>query len=467
MLFNSLHFLVFFPLVVVIYFALPQRPRRLFLLVASFYFYCVFSIPLSLLLVWSTVLDYTVARIIYRSDRPAVRKAALIASLAGNLGVLCTFKYLDFFNYSITAILGHEPWPVLNLVLPMGISFYTFQTMAYTIDVYRGELEARKSILDVALYVTFFPQLVAGPIMRGKTLLPQFSENHQPNAERILSGVMLCVWGLMKKVYIAEPMGLIVNSVYGTASSPLSPDQFSAAALLIATYAFAIQIYCDFSGYSDIAIGAGRVLGFRLMKNFDSPYLATTIREFWRRWHISLSTWLRDYLYIPLGGSRGSNPRTYVNLTITMLLGGLWHGANWTFVIWGGLHGLYLAGERWLGIDKLDRTKMNWTERWLRGVITFHLVCLAWIFFRCPTAQQAFQVLSRIVTFAEGEGTSLAPLGVLALVVGVQIAKSRVDFSAVALRAPGVARWGVYACLILLVVVLAGSRSPEFIYFQF
>lgn len=467
MLFNSIHFLVFLPLVACVYFLLPLRSRRVFLLAASFYFYCVFSIPLSLLLVFSTVLDYTVARVIEGTRRAGVRKAALIVSMVGNLGMLCTFKYLDFFNLSLASILGFPPWPELHLILPMGISFYTFQTMAYTIDVYRGQLAARKSILDVALYVSFFPQLVAGPIMRGGTLLPQFAEEHHPNSERILSGVMLVTWGLLKKVFVADPMGAIVDQVYGTAAMPASAAEFGSGALLLATYAFAVQIYCDFSAYSDIAIGSGRILGFRLMKNFDSPYLSTTIREFWRRWHISLSTWLRDYLYIPLGGSRGSKLRTYVNLALTMLLGGLWHGANWTFVVWGALHGIYLAGERFLGIDRLDRSKMGLVEKWVRGIIVFHLVCLAWVFFRCSTMEQAFEIIARIVTLADGRGVSHAPLAALAILLAVQIAKYRADFASIALRFPNTTRWALYGCAVLLGIALAGAQSPEFIYFQF
>ena len=467
MLFNSIHFLIFLPLVAVVYFRLGPYQRKVFLLAASYYFYWVFSIPLSLLLVWSTVSNYAAALVIQSSDRPGVRKAALVGGLVGNLGILAVFKYLNFFNHSLESILGVTPWPELSLLLPMGISFYTFQTMAYTVDVYRGHLKAEKSLLDVALYVSFFPQLVAGPIMRGSTLLPQFGERHEPNSERILSGVMLVTWGLLKKVFVADPMGRIVDSVYGPMAAPLPPDQFSSMALLVGTYAFAIQIYCDFSAYSDIAIGAGRILGFRLMKNFDSPYLSTTIREFWRRWHISLSTWLRDYLYIPLGGNRKGNLRTYINLALTMLLGGLWHGVNWTFVIWGGLHGLYLAGERMLGIDKLDRSKMGFAEKWVRGLITFHLVCLAWIFFRCPSASQAFAIIGRICSFEGGERISNMPLVALVMIIAVQIAKHRVDFSGRALQRPNVARWGVYACMGILVIALAGARSPDFIYFQF
>ena len=467
MLFNSIHFLVFMPLVACIYFALPQRPRRYFLLAASFYFYAVFSVPLSLLLVWSTTLDYTMARVIASSDSQRRRKTALIASMVGNLGTLAVFKYLDFFNASLGLVFGEAPWPMLNLILPMGISFYTFQTMSYTIDVYRGQAEARKSILDVALYVSFFPQLVAGPIMRGSNLMPQFAERHEPNSERILSGVLLIIWGLSKKVFIADQMGWLVDSVYGTTLAPQSPALFSGLALLLATYAFAIQIYCDFSAYSDIAIGAGRVLGFRLSKNFDAPYLATTIRDFWRRWHISLSTWLRDYLYISLGGSRISRRRTYVNLFLTMLLGGLWHGAAWVFVVWGFLHGLYLAVERMLGTADLKDRDMGPVEKWLRRLLVFHLVCVAWVFFRASSAEQAFQIVWRIVTFAGGDSISPTPIFVLILLVGTQLLKRRVAFGPIFLRHPHVTRWIVYACIFVLVVALAAGRSPEFIYFQF
>jgi len=467
MLFNSVHFLVFLPVVTTVYFLMPLQTRRVFLLAASFYFYCVWSITWSLLLIYSTVLDYTAALAIGRSKRAVVRNVALGASLAGNLLALGIFKYFDFFRGSVGALLGVPAGPALDLVLPLGISFYTFQTMSYTIDVYRGILRPTRSIVDFALFVTFFPQLVAGPIMRAPDLLPQFSERHQPNSDRILSGTLLCLWGLLKKVFVADPMGYIVESVYGTAAAPLAPVGFSGLALLVATYAFAVQIYCDFSAYSDIARGAGRILGFRIMRNFDAPYLAVTMSEFWSRWHISLSTWLRDYLYVPLGGNRLGALRTYINLSVTMLLGGLWHGANWTFVAWGGFHGLCLTVERLIGIRRLDRSRMSPAEQWCRGLVTFHLVCLGWVLFRSPSLDHALHVVWRIVTMADGPATSVVPVFGLAVLLAFQLTRLRATLHTELLRRPGISRWVVYATGILLLVALSGSRTPEFIYFQF
>ena len=465
MLFNSIEFLVFLPIVALIYFWLPFQPRRVFLLFASYVFYGFFSVPLTLLLVWSTLLDFTTARIIDTSDSRWKKRLAFSASLVGNLSILISFKYLDFFSYSLASILGFEPWPMLNVILPMGISFYTFQTMSYTIDVYRGNAKASNSILDVALYVSFFPQLVAGPIMRGSSLLPQFREDHKPNLDRIASGALLCCWGLLKKVYIADPMGQIVNSVYGTSDQVIAVEQFSGLACAVATYAFAIQIYCDFSAYSDIAIGSARILGIRLMKNFDAPYLSCSIQDFWRRWHISLSTWLRDYLYIPLGGNRGSKIRTYVNLLITMLLGGLWHGASWTFVVWGALHGLLLSVERMMGGLRDREPTLAWKV--VRGIVTFHLVCLAWIFFRASTMDQAYRIIYQIGTFTSGEAITLAPVACLVALLCTQQLKRKVNFGEWITKIEFGPRWAVYASLALILLAVSGSTSSDFIYFQF
>jgi len=463
MLFNSIHFLVFLPIVSIVYFALPKNhQRRILLLMASYYFYWVFSVPLSLLLVYSTLLDYTTARIIDSSKSPTKRKVALWVSITGNLLMLGIFKYYHFFN----ATLG-TPWPTLDIILPIGISFYTFQTMSYTIDVYRGDVKASKSLLDVAVYVAFFPQLVAGPIERGSTLLPQLREKHEVDSKRILAGILLCVWGLSKKVFIADPMGIIVDSVYGTAAYPVAASGFSGTALLIATYAFAIQIYCDFSAYSDIAIGAASILGYRLMQNFNAPYLAITMRDFWRRWHISLSTWLRDYLYIPLGGSKKGPKRTYVNLLITMILGGLWHGANWTFIVWGILHGGILSLERLFKIDQLKQKDLSVIKRWVLRFITFQLVCLTWIFFRATDINHAFEILIRILSLADGKALQITPVLLILGLVLFQSVKHRFPVKEWFLNHPHSARWLIYCSLFIFLIVLSSARTPEFIYFQF
>jgi D-alanyl-lipoteichoic acid acyltransferase DltB (MBOAT superfamily) len=464
MFFNSTQYLIFLPLVAIAYLAYRRPERRLLLLAASIYFYSVFSFKLLALLFWSSLLDFAMAQVIERNrGRPGIMKLALVTSIVGNLTPLFIFKYIDFFNHSLAALLGFHPWPILHLVLPMGISFYTFETISYTVDVYRGHLRAENSLLDYMLFILFFPHLVAGPILRARDILPQFREDHRPNADRILSGVQLVVWGLLKKVFLADPMGDFVAHVY---DSP-AVASFSGPALLLATYAFAIQIYCDFSAYSDIAIGSARILGFRFGKNFDAPYLAVTLRDFWRRWHISLSSWLRDYVYIPLGGGRISPARTYVNLIATMLIGGLWHGASFTFVVWGLIHGGYLAGERALGVDKLEARELPVWEKLVRGVLTFHLVCLAWIFFRASSFDQAWKVLRGILTWQDGVGIGLAPLGGLFLLIVGQIVKRRIDLEGWVLRFPTLSRWIMYACVALILTALAGGRSPEFIYFQF
>ncbi len=460
MLFNSTLFLAFLTAVVVVYYHLPLRGRRLLLLAASYSFYWVWSIPFSLLLVGSTVVDYVAARVIGRARTKAARVAGLLASIIANLGVLAVFKYADFFTNSTYSLLGVRPWAELDLILPLGISFYTFQTMSYTIDVFRGHMAPKKSLLDVALYVSFFPQLVAGPIVRADVLMPQLAEKHEIDWERIRRGMALVLWGLAKKVFIADSMARIVNEAYG------DPASQSGLGLLIATYAFAVQIYCDFSGYSDIAIGAANLLGIRLPKNFDAPYLACSIREFWRRWHISLSTWLRDYLYISLGGSRVGRARTYVNLMFTMLLGGLWHGAGWNWVIWGGLHGVIMSGERALNLSETPPTRT--LTRLLRWAITFHLICFSWIFFRSANLDQAANVIHRIATMADGRvPLDPRPLFALALLLLAERAALKTRWLGLFAKHPTAARWITYLLVIVFVLSFSKSGNPEFIYFQF
>ena len=460
MLFNSTLYLVFLPLVAVLFHAASPRARRWLLLISSYAFYWVWSIPFSLLLLLSTIVDHAAALVIDGTDRRTVRRAALGISLAANLGVLATFKYADFFAESIESLTGQRPWPILGLVLPLGISFYTFQTMSYTIDVYRGHMRARRSLMDVALYVSFFPQLVAGPIIRADTLVPQLRVANAVDWILIRGGIGMILWGMLKKVYFADAMAPVVNEAFA------NPAAVSGLSLLAATYAFAVQIYCDFSGYSDIAIGSALVLGVRLPENFRSPYLSCSIREFWRRWHISLSTWLRDYLYIPLGGGRKGIPRTYANLMITMLIGGLWHGAGWNWVVWGGLQGGLMIAERLLGISE-DRPR-SMLRTILRWMVTFHLVCLSWVFFRATDLGQAFEVISRIAGMDDGLQVALAaPLIALSLLLIAEIARIR---SAWIGRFESSADLTFWACMIaipILALTFAAAPSTEFIYFQF
>jgi alginate O-acetyltransferase complex protein AlgI len=460
MLFNSHLYLLFLPVVVTTYFLLPLRGRRLLLLLASYTFYWVWSVPFSLLLVASTLVDYAASRVISRTSDARARTAALLVSIGLNLGVLALFKYADFFSSSAYALFDMRPWPELNLILPLGISFYTFQTMSYTIDVYRGRIRAHESLLDVALYVSFFPQLVAGPIVRADVLMPQLRQHHVFDWERTRHGIGLILWGLLKKIYIADSMGPIVSEAYG------SPTEVSGVALLVATYAFALQIYCDFSAYSDIAIGSARILGIELPKNFESPYLACSLRDFWRRWHISLSTWLRDYLYIPLGGSRRGPARTYVNLLVTMILGGLWHGAGWNWVVWGAIHGGIMAIERRLNVPEGPSARR--TVNAVRWFITFHIVCVGWVFFRATDLEGAILILDRIGSAAPGHTSDIGrPLLFLAILLLASRLRMKRRFLHQMQRSPSFALWCGVVGGAAIWFAPSVARNPEFIYFQF
>ncbi|MBO6937178.1 MAG: MBOAT family protein [Deltaproteobacteria bacterium] len=476
MVFNSLEFWLFFAAAASLYFVLPRRFAWVFLLVASYVFYMWWNAAYIVLIAGSTLIDFVVGKRIHQSPERSVKKRWLLVSLIANLGALFTFKYWTFFHESVGALVraagGTYEVPHLGLLLPVGISFYTFQTLSYTIDIYRGQLAPESNLGRFALYVAYFPQLVAGPIERARTLLPQLRAERKMEWDRLVDGLQLALWGLFKKVVVADRLAMYVDAVYG------NPGEHNATTLTLATYAFAFQIYGDFSGYSDIAIGVSRILGIDLMRNFEEPYFAQTIRDFWRRWHISLSTWLRDYLYIPLGGSRGSSLATYRNLLITMLLGGLWHGASWNFVVWGAIHGGILAVERFA--EKRSGRQLTETRvprgvvSWVRMLLVFHVVCFAWVFFRADTWDAAVGVLSGIagggwgapfmdpLTFTNGLG------GVaLLLVVDWQLARRRGSTGAIEVQPPMRARW-VFAYVLLLAVVFAGVESgSQFIYFQF
>jgi D-alanyl-lipoteichoic acid acyltransferase DltB (MBOAT superfamily) len=474
MLFNSLPYLIFLPVVVIVYYALSQRQRQIFLLLSSLVFYSFWSLhhantwPKRLkdllltdgLLLATTVVDYSVARWLMREPRPGRRRWILAVSLASNLSMLAVFKYANFLRASLASWFGAAPWPELDVVLPPGISFYTFMSMAYVIDVYRREVVARDKLLDFAVFVAYFPHLVAGPILRAKQLLPQLT-THQPlDWANIRRGVGLILWGMLLKVYLADPLARVVNEVYS------DPARASGAGLLVATYAFAGQIYCDFSGYTDIAIGSALLLGIKLPENFQTPYLAVSITDFWRRWHISLSTWLRDYLYIPLGGNRVGRVKTYANLMITMLLGGLWHGAGWHWLIWGGIHGLALSLERlFRGRTPASPGKGWWALRW---VITFHIVCLSWVFFRSRGLQETWVALGRILRWAPGVYfNGFFPLIILALILLMDLAGVRNRWVEGFSRSTPKVRWVVYASAVVLALTFQRVSNPEFIYFQF
>ena len=395
MLFNSLEFLFFFIFVTGIFFSLPHKYRWFHLLLASCYFYMAFIPAYILILAGTIIIDYC-AGILIENAGTQKRKLYLLLSIVANIGVLAVFKYYNFFIENINAATGSFQLPLLKILLPIGLSFHTFQALSYTIEVYRGNQKAERHFGIYALYVMFYPQLVAGPIERPQNLLHQFHTKQVFNANNFFIGFKLIIWGLFKKVVIADRLAILVNQVYD------NPQANNATMLFIATVFFAIQIYCDFSGYSGIAIGTARVMGFKLMKNFDNPYQSKSISEFWKRWHISLSTWFKDYLYLSMGGNRVTVPRWYFNLFFVFLISGFWHGANWTFLIWGALHGIYLIFA--IVCDKPATYLLNKTRllrvpalyNFIQVLITFLLVSFAWIFFRANSLSDAGYIVNKL-----------------------------------------------------------------------
>lgn len=409
MQFNSINFMIFFPSVLMLYFFIPKKWREICLLIASYYFYMGWNAHYAILIGGSTLITYASGLLMsnFQSEvgkQGLLKKATMICCIAINLGILVVFKYGNFFIESLNFALGTLGFSSIqkrfDLLLPVGISFYTFQALGYVIDIYRGDIEAEKNFVRYALFVSFFPQLVAGPIERSKNLLSQMKniENIKLwNARRVSSGAILMVWGFFMKMVIADRVSLLVNTVFD------NYRMYGSTELILAVIGFTIQIYCDFGSYSLIAIGAAKIMGFDLMENFNTPYFSRNIRDFWNRWHISLSTWFKDYLYIPLGGNRRGNIRKAINTMIVFLVSGLWHGANWSFVMWGGVHGFYQV----IG-DILKSYKCEWQEKlkvktnclsWklLQTVVTFFLVAFAWIFFRADTITDAFCFIKRII----------------------------------------------------------------------
>ncbi len=473
MVFNSLHFLVFFPAVYVVYRALPHRGQNWWLLLASYYFYAAWDWRFLGLLIASTLVDYGCARVLARAEDPHRRRWILIVSLGFNLTVLGFFKYFNFFAESLHDLFALAGWQVdfitVRVLLPIGISFYTFMTMSYVIDVYRREIEPSRNLLDFALFVAYFPHLVAGPILRASKLLPQIARPRTIARAQIVEGLWLIGLGYFKKVFVADNLGHLADGIFASDASLTGPD------VLLGIYAFAFQIYGDFSGYSDIARGASKLMGIELNVNFLFPYFVTSPQAFWRHWHISLSTWLRDYLYIPLGGNRGTTWTTYRNLMVTMVLGGLWHGAAWPFVLWGVYQGALLIVYRATGLaERLDRAAemRRAAVVGLAWLVMFHLTCLGWLIFRAESATQIAALLGALPHGWTGHAEAWSRLGgPLLFYVGPLLAIQllevrRQDLMAVP-QLPLPVRYAIYVAIGFFILLFGDFQGAQFIYFQF
>ena len=488
MLFNSLQFVIFFPIVIILYFLIPYKKRWILLLIASYYFYMCWKVDYILLIIISTLIDYICSNKMSQIKEKVKRKKWLLISIFSNIGILFGFKYFNFFSENIQTLFNNYnvfyEMPLFNVLLPVGISFYTFQTLSYTIDVYNNKTPAQRHLGVFAVYVSFFPQLVAGPIERSNHLLPQFFREHDFSYIRVKAGLQKMLWGFFKKIVIADNLAILVDGVYNNV------DNYSGLTLIVATIFFTFQIYCDFSGYSDIAIGTAKVMGFELRENFKRPYFSKSIREFWQRWHITLSTWFRDYVYIPLGGNRTIKWRWYYNIFITFLVSGLWHGANWTFVIWGALHGTYLIIALALTNPKkqfssLIQKQSKSFNKLLDVTITFILVAFAWIFFRANNLDDAIYIISNlfvnyneILNLSELR-TQFRGLGlfqedlikcfllILALFLYSSYERSGNVWEKLQEK-PKWIRWSIYYILVYGILFIAPhSNVNNFIYFQF
>ncbi len=494
MLFNSIDFIIFFPIVVLMYYIIPKKMRYIWLLIASYYFYMSWNAKYAVLILFSTAVTYASGILLGKAKTTIQKKWIVAFSFVMNLGVLGFFKYFDFFIHNLNKVLTALHVTVVenpfSFLLPVGISFYTFQALSYTMDVYRGQIEPEKNFLKYALFVSFFPQLVAGPIERSGNLLKQIKDMEKKsmwNYEGAASGLIMMFWGLFMKMVIADRIAIFVNGVFDNAY------RCGTVETVLGAMAFAVQIYCDFGGYSAIAIGAAKVLGFDLMENFNAPYFSESIAEFWRRWHISLSFWFRDYLYIPLGGSRCSKAKKYRNIAITFLVSGLWHGAAWTFVVWGGIHALYqIIGDLLKPVKKkcnelLHTNTQVFSYHFGRVMITFLLTCFAWIFFRTKSIGEAgyyirnmFSKWNPWVIFDEslfGFGLDRREVGILffaiflLLVVDI-IRVVRKETLGVFMMRQNL--WFRYAVIVFLVVSIivygeygVNFDSAKFIYFDF
>lgn len=470
MIFNSFEFLLFFPVVCVIYFALGKNKyRNLFLLIASYYFYMNWKPVYALLILTSTVLTYLCGLLVEKSECLSIKKLYLTISLILNFGILFVFKYFNFINQSVFDLLSFcgIKWtvPNMDILLPVGISFYTFQAVGYSIDVYRGTIKAERNFLTYALFVSFFPQLVAGPIERAKNLLPQFHEEHKFSYNNVIEGAKQMIWGFFMKLCVADVLSGYVDAVYNNVA------HHNGLSIILATIFFTIQIYCDFGGYSNIAIGAAKIMGYNLMQNFNTPYFSVSIKEFWRRWHISLSSWFMDYLYIPLGGNRVKYPRYLLNLMIVFVVSGVWHGASWTFVLWGALHGAYqVIGNvfrKYVYAFKYDR----WYSKSIGMVFCFCLVAFAWSFFRANDVADEFVIIKKMfgewgTIFVKKFVFINAFMGLVILVLKDMKDAFKWDFGF--MHSKNVVVRYVSVIFLTAYILLFGSlNGGQFIYFQF
>lgn len=466
MLFNSLTYLIFFPIICILYWCIPFKYRNAILLIASYYFYMSWEPTYAILIMITSLSTWGCALQIGHHEKQ--KKLIITLCIIVNLMILFTFKYYNFTVNTITSTMSLTGFrlyiPHSDFLLPVGISFYTFQCIGYIIDVYRKNIKPERDLITYALFVSFFPQLVAGPIERAKNLLPQFHSKHTFDGDSFIDGLKMMIWGFFMKLCIAGNVAPYVDAVYNNVPN------HNGTSFLLATFFFTFQIFCDFGGYSLIAIGTAKCLGFKLMQNFNHPYLSLSVKEFWRRWHISLSSWFSDYVYIPLGGSRCSKVKHYRNLMITMLTSGLWHGANWTFVCWGGLHGLYLVCNSYY--SKLTKKRV-FAPKLLRIIFTFSFISLAWIFFRANSIMDAFTIISEIITdhgpLFKGDGipSLILPL----LMIGILLLKEIKDEYHINLSFMHNSRLWVSvpssAVVIMIILLCAEFNSGQFIYFQF
>lgn len=498
MLFNSVNFLIFFPIVLIIYFCIPSQKRYIWLLIASYYFYMCWNAKYVVLLLFSTIATYLCAYIIDRMRKKESKtngnvicqKVCIFVCILLNLMILFFFKYFDFAISNLNNLLNilglKVKVPVIDVVLPIGISFYIFQALGYILDVYRGEIEAERNFLKYALFVSFFPQLVAGPIERSKNLLNQIKTPTYFDIQNIRNGLMTMAYGLFLKVVVADNLASIINPIYE------NYNESSGMMLLTATIFFAFQIYCDFEGYSQLAIGSARVLGFHISGNFKTPYLSLSVKEFWQRWHISLTSWFRDYLYIPLGGNRKGKKRKYLNTMIVFLISGLWHGAAWNFVVWGGINGIYNIIQeiteniriKIYNIFKIDTNACAW--RIFSCIMTFVLIDISWLFFRASGAKDALEILGKIISdvdityffsdsfldvFGSVKKFEIIFFSLLAMFLIDWLRNKCIDIKGLIFRQQIVFRWIIYFFIIFIIMFWGAYgldyEQTQFIYFQF